>query len=65
MKHNNIRFFCEGKHSDGSEVVAEITDFSTFINASPDELIVVECEVKKGDVDWQRKLLQQCNQASE
>jgi hypothetical protein len=53
------KFFCTGKHSDGSEVVANITDLSVFINASPEEYIVVECDdayqhqVKKGDVEWQ------------
>jgi hypothetical protein len=33
------KFFCTGKHSDGSEVVASITDLNTFINASPDEFM--------------------------
>lgn len=52
------KFFCTGRHSDGSEVVALITHLDTFIKASPDEFVTVECDdvyhqVKKGDVEWQ------------
>jgi hypothetical protein len=55
------KFFCTGKHSDGSGIVASIHNLSAFINASPDEFIVVTCDdgknvkyhqVKKGDVEW-------------
>lgn len=50
------KFFCVGTH-EGSDVTANITDLSEFINAAPTDLIFVDdgnaqFQVKKGEVQW-------------
>lgn len=52
------KYFAAGKLDDDTQVTVHVTDLSTFINASPEDLIIVESdegyhEVRKGTVEWQ------------